>query len=147
MELSNQEGFYKLGIFVYIILNYNEDMERLIDILNVNDYIKYYTNDVNNIIELIQENKHFIYDNQFDMLINKIKLYLSKKISIDTFITFFLESLKIKTSYFGLLHCSVNDDYFIDVGVYGKSKIKVQNKLNKLEKFTFNNKGLWDNTQ
>ena len=78
-------------------------------------------------------------------LFSETELYISKENKDikdnEDFINILLESLKIKTSYFGLLLSSVNDDYFVDIGVYGKSKIILENKLNKLEKFTLENKG------
>lgn len=145
IDFLDKDGFYRLVIFCYIILNYSKEMESLISILGISDKIKYYTKDKQNILKLIEKNKIFIYSNKFNFLFSETELYISKENKDikdnEDFINILLESLKIKTSYFGLLLSSVNDDYFVDIGVYGKSKIILENKLNKLEKFTLENKG------
>jgi hypothetical protein len=141
IEFINKDGFYRLIIIVYIILNYNEGMDDVINILDMTDTIKYYLNPTN-MVDLIESNKCFIYEDKMKLLLHKLRLYLlNKNTNNELFINFLLDCLKIKTSYFGLLSCTLNTDYFIDIGIYGKSKINIENKLNNFEKFTFKNEG------
>ncbi len=139
----NKDGFHQLVIFIYMYINYNKDMEELARILDLTSTISYYLVDSNNLFNLIETNKKFIYENKYNLLLNELKLYLSKKEKyIEKFMYILLDCIKIKTAYFGLVQCNSNTDYFIDIGIYGKSNIIVENKLNKLENFTLQNKGI-----
>ena len=140
-QFLEKDIFYRLVILVYIFLNFHDDSLKLISLLNLDNNKM----DIKNIVKLLTKNKIFIYPDKLEYIVKEFESYLSNenktKENTEKFIYKLLESIKIKTSYLGILHCTVNDEYFIDVGVYGQSKINVKNKLNKLERFTFKNKG------
>ena len=73
--------------------------------------------DINTINKCINDNKHLLYKDKLINLVEKISNATNK----EDIICLLLDAIKIKTSLLGLLQTESIEDFYIDIGIYGRS--------------------------
>ncbi len=96
--------------------------------------------DKNIIKECINENKHLFYKDKLTNLVENITNATKK----EDIISLLLDAIKLKTSLLGLLQAESIEEYYVDIGIYGRSP-RNRNKdelLVLFEELTNKHKGL-----